>query len=380
LTNLAILGSTGSIGRQALDVARTLGLRAAALACKSDIRLMEEQVREFRPALAAVADERAAAELKVRVADTATRVVSGEAGLLETAALAETEVVLNALVGVSGLAPTLAALQTGKTVALANKETMVAGGELVKRQLTSGGALLPVDSEHSAIFQCLASGKRDEVTRLILTASGGPFFGRTRAQLDAVTPEQALRHPNWRMGPKITVDCATLMNKGLEVIEAAHLFDVPESKIDVLVHRESVVHSMVEFRDGTLLAQLGAPDMRLPIQYALTYPERLPSPAVRLDLLAAGALTFRPLDEETFPAVALCRRAYRIGGCAPAALSAANEEAVALFLAGHIKFTEIVELSKAAMDAAPPSPCERYEQVLAADGAARGSVHRLAGL
>ena len=354
--SLVLLGSTGSIGVQALEVAPGAGYTVTGLAAGSRVAPFEEQVRRFRPAAAAMYDEKAAADLRVRVRDLPVRVLAGMEGLCELAALPEADMVLNAVVGMVGLRPTLAAVEAGHDVALANKETLVAGGALVMDAAARRGVhLLPVDSEHSAIFQCLQgapphTGIEDRaLARLILTASGGPFFGRTAAQLETVTVEEALHHPNWSMGAKITVDSATMMNKGLELIEAHWLFSVPPECIDVVVHRESVVHSLVEYADHSVIAQLGVPDMRIPIQYALTWPRRLPSPVPRLDLAAFARLTFYAPDDAAFPAVNLCREALRRGGLYPAAVNAANEQAVALFLEGKIGFMQIARLAAGAL-------------------------------
>ncbi len=350
---LVILGSTGSIGTQALDVARQQGYTITALAAHSNAVLLEQQIREFRPRVAALFDVQAARDLRVRVGDLPVQILSGMDGLCELARQENADIVLNAVVGMVGLLPTLSALNAGHDVALANKETLVAGGELVMRTARERGVrLLPVDSEHSAIFQCLQATRggawtppspSDElgIQRLILTASGGPFFGFTKDDLKAVTLAQALNHPNWSMGPKITVDSATMMNKGLELIEAKWLFDLPQENIDIVVHRESVIHSLVEFADNSVLAQLGVPDMRIPIQYALTWPNRAPSSVPRLDLAEFAKLTFFAPDDEAFPMVSYCRRALMLGGAYPAAVNAANEAANAGFREGKIGFLQI---------------------------------------
>ena len=374
---VSILGSTGSVGLQTLDVVRGLGLRVCALAAHSSVGPLEDQIREFRPQLAAVFDPEAAKKLRTAVADLPVRIAQGMEGLCEAASLAEADIVLNAVVGMVGLRPTLAAVAAKKDVALANKETLVAGGALVMRAARENGVrILPVDSEHSAIFQCL-QGYPDPsfVSRLILTASGGPFFGMTREQLSSVTPEQALRHPNWSMGAKITIDSATMMNKGLEIMEASWLFGVPAEQIDVVVHRESVVHSLVEYADHSVIAQLGVPDMRIPIQYALTWPRRAPSPVRQLSLTDYGTLSFYPPDEETFRCLAACKRAARLGGLVPAAANGANEAAVELFLKKKITFPQIAELVTAAMENQPPAdePAS-VEQVFDADRKARDFV------
>ncbi len=359
--SLVLLGSTGSIGVQAIDVAAGAGYDVVGLAAGSRVAPFEEQVRRLKPAVAAMYDEAAAKELRGRVRDLPVRVLAGMDGLCELAALPQADMVLNAVVGMVGLRPTLAAVEAGHDVALANKETLVAGGALVTAEVQKRGVhLLPVDSEHSAIFQCLQgepphnNTQERALARLILTASGGPFFGKTAAELEKVTVEDALRHPNWSMGAKITVDSASMMNKGLELIEAHWLFDMPPERIDIVVHRESVVHSLVEYADHSVVAQLGVPDMRIPIQYALTWPHRLPSPVPRLDLTAYGKLTFCAPDDAVFPGMNLCREALKRGGLYPAAVNAANEEAVALFLQGKIAFPRIAGLVSEALTLALP--------------------------
>lgn len=380
MKKLSLLGSTGSIGTQALQVVQNLREQGekwevAALAARSSVNRLEEQARKFHPEVVAVFDEGAALSLRQSLRDTDIQVLSGMEGLCEAAAWPEADLTLNAVVGMVGLQPTLAALQAGKALALANKETLVAGGAIVmeaarKRNLP----ILPVDSEHSAIFQCLQGcPERGALKKLVLTASGGPFFGRSRQELAGVTREQALRHPNWDMGAKITIDSATMMNKGLEVMEASWLFDLPEHRIEVVVHRESVIHSMVEYQDNAVVAQLGVPDMAVPIQYALTYPLRMPSPAGELDLCALGKLTFYPPDREAFPCLELCREALRRGGLVPAAANGANEQAVALFLEGKIGFLDIPRLVEAAMDRQAPGVVT-LEAVLEADREARAFV------
>ena len=367
--SLVLLGSTGSIGVQALEVAQGAGYRVAALAAGSRVEPFEEQIRRYRPAAAAMFDEKAAADLKVRVRDLPVRITAGMEGLCELAALPEADMVLTAVVCMVGQLPTLAAVRAGHDVALAKKETLVAGGALVMDAVARRGVkLLPVDSEHSAIFQCLQGRPPREraLKRLILTASGGPFFGKSAAELERVTVQDALRHPNWSMGAKITIDSATMMNKGLELIEARWLFDVDPKDIDIVVHRESVVHSLIEYTDHSVIAQLGVPDMRIPIQYALTWPERLPSPVPRLDLAAYQKLTFFAPDYETFPCMTYCREAITWGGLYPAAVNAANEEAVALFLAGRIGFTAIPRLVASALDLTLPAG-DTAEAVLEAD-------------
>lgn len=380
MKKLSLLGSTGSIGTQALQVVQNLREQGekwevAALAARSSVNRLEEQARKFHPEVVAVFDEGAALSLRQSLRDTDIQVLSGMEGLCEAAAWPGADLTLNAVVGMVGLQPTLAALQAGKALALANKETLVAGGAIVmeaarKRNLS----ILPVDSEHSAIFQCLQGcPERGALKKLVLTASGGPFFGRSRQELAGVTREQALRHPNWDMGAKITIDSATMMNKGLEVMEASWLFDLPEHRIEVVVHRESVIHSMVEYQDNAVVAQLGVPDMAVPIQYALTYPLRMPSPAGELDLCALGKLTFYPPDREAFPCLELCREALRRGGLVPAAANGANEQAVALFLEGKIGFLDIPRLVEAAMDRQDPGVVT-LETVLEADQEARAFV------
>ena len=373
---LSILGSTGSIGKQTLEVAQALGLPVAALTANRSVALLEQQARAVRPQLAVLVDEAAAADLRVRLADTPIRVASGFEGVMEAATLAEADTVVTAVVGVAGLEPTLAAIGQGKRIALANKETMVCAGDLVMDQADRFGAeIIPVDSEHSAIFQCLQGSKsRGEVRRLILTASGGPFYGYSREQLACVTRAQALRHPNWEMGAKITVDSATLMNKGLELIEAMRLYRMPPEKISIVVHRESIVHSLVEYCDNAILAQLGAPDMRLPIQYALTWPERTAGPATPLDLLSCPPLTFASPDYDTFQCLSLAIQAARAGGIMPAVLSGANEVAVELFLRDEIGFLDIPRLVGQAMEQLKQVQHPVLADILEADRTARQAV------
>ncbi|MDD5937457.1 MAG: 1-deoxy-D-xylulose-5-phosphate reductoisomerase [Clostridiales bacterium] len=370
---ISLLGSTGSIGRQSLEVAEALGLTVTALTANRSTALLEEQCRRFRPQLAVCMDTAAAADLKLRLADTGIRVASGMEGLVEAATLDGTDVVLTAVMGMVGLQPTLAALKLGRRVALANKETLVCAGELVMDTARRfGGTVVPVDSEHSAIFQSLQGCRdRGEVRRLILTASGGPFFGRKREELEHVTVAQALNHPNWSMGAKITVDSATMMNKGLEVIEAMRLYHMPLEKISVVIHRESIIHSLVEYCDNAILAQLGSADMRLPIQYALTWPERTEGPAKPLDLLTCPPLTFAPPDYENFPCLALAREAARTGGTATAILNGANEVAVGRFLAGEISFGDIPRRVERALRSVACVQNPSLEDVLEADAAAR---------
>lgn len=348
---ITILGSTGSIGRQTLSVADELGLRVAALTAERNVDLMEAQCRKYRPKLAVLADEAAAEELKVRLADMNIRVLAGAEALCEAAALPEADTVVVAVCGFAALRPTLTAIHAKKRIALANKETMVCAGEIMQSAVRESGAeIIPVDSEHSAIFQCLMGCRdRAEIKRLILTCSGGPFFGKTRENLACMTKSDALRHPNWKMGAKITVDCATLMNKGLEIIEAMRLYELPLSKVTAVIHRQSVVHSLVEFVDGAVLAQLGVPDMRIPIGLAMTYPNRAHNPAPALDLLTCGPLTFDSIDETAFPCFALAKQAAQTGGTACTAMNAANEEAVGLFLQDKIGFYDIADAVEAAL-------------------------------
>lgn len=373
---LSVLGSSGSIGRQALDVAEVCGHEVAAITVNRSAPMAEEQARRFRPRLAVAVDEDAAADLRTRLADTEVKVLSGREGLLEAASLPGADTVVTAIVGVAGLEPTLAAIACGKRIALANKETLVCAGELVMARAREAGAeIVPVDSEHSAIFQCLQGCRdRGEVRRLILTASGGPFFGWSREELARVTKAQALKHPNWAMGAKITIDSATLMNKGLEVIEAMHLYRMPPEKISVVVHRESIIHSLVEYCDNAMLAQLGAPDMRLPIQYALTYPGRVSGPSTPLDLWNCGPLTFGTPDLEAFPCLALALEAAKTGGTAGAILNGANEGAVAQFLAGKIGFLDIPAKVEKALSQIKAVQNPAMQDILDADRAAREIV------
>ena len=373
---ISILGSTGSIGRQSLEVIAACGMRVAALTANSSVKQLEEQARKFHPELAVMMDESAAADLRVRLADTDIRVAGGMEGLLEASVIPSADTVITAVVGMVGLRPTLAAIREGKRIGLANKETLVCAGTLVLEEAKDYGAeIIPVDSEHSALFQCLQGNRdRGEVKRLILTCSGGPFYGKKAAELKDMTREDALRHPNWSMGAKITVDSATLMNKGLEVIEAMHLYHMPPEKISVVVHRESIIHSLVEYCDNAMIAQLGAPDMRLPIQYALTFPKRMPGPATELDLWNCGPLTFGSPDLETFRCLDLALSAARTGGTAGAVLNGANEAAVAQFLAGKIGFLDIGEKVARAMEQVPVCANPGLTDVLEADRAAREAV------
>ena len=373
---VSILGSTGSIGRQTLDVVDQLGVRVGALTCGSDVERLTRQCQKYRPRLAVVGSEALAQRLRENLSGQDVEILWGREGLLKAAALEEADTVITAVVGMVGLEPTLAACRAGKRIGLANKETLVCAGELVMAEAAAHGAeIIPVDSEHSAIFQCLMGCRdRSQVRRLILTASGGAFYGKTRQQLRTAKKDEALRHPNWKMGPKITVDCATLMNKGLEVIEAMRLYDLPLEKVDVLIHRQSIVHSMVELNDGAVMAQMGTPDMRLPIQLAMTYPQRLPSPAPRLDLCACGGLTFCQPDTEQFPCLALARQCAGKGGNACAAMNGANEEAVAMFLRDEIGFYDIYNLVKLAVDQVPFLENPTLEQILETDRLARACV------
>ena len=375
---ISILGSTGSIGRQTLDVAQQLHLRVAAITAHASVERMEEQIRQFHPDLAVLTDEAAARDLRARVADTDTPVLGGPEALTEAAAAPEADTVVTAVVGMVGLRPTLAAIGEKKRIALANKETLVCAGELVMDAAEQAGAeIVPVDSEHSAIFQCLQGcADRREIRRLILTCSGGPFYGMSYDEVGKMTKEDALRHPNWTMGPKITVDCATLMNKGLEVIEAMRLYRLPLSQVSVVIHRQSIVHSLVEYRDGAVLAQLGTPDMRLPIRYAMTYPNRGENPAEPLDLLSCPPLTFAQPDRTAFPCLRLAEEAAAQGGTACAVLNGANEEAVRLFLADRIGFHDIPRLVAQARAEVAVVASPTLEDILEADRLARESVLR----
>ena len=378
--NVSILGSTGSIGRQSLDIiSRMEGVKVTALTAGSSVELMAQQCREFRPELAVMATEKAAAELKEALSDLNIRVSWGEQGLIEAATMENADCVITAVVGMVGLKPTLAAIRAGKRIGLANKETLVCAGELVMDEAEKHNVeIIPVDSEHSAIFQCLMGNHdRREVKRLILTCSGGPFYNKTPEELKTVTKADALKHPNWKMGAKITIDCATLMNKGLEVIEAMRLYRMPIEKVSVLVHRQSIVHSMVEYVDGAVMAQLGAPDMRLPIQLALTYPERMDCPVDPLDLTTCGALTFVHPDLDRFPCLALAYACGKKGGTACPAMNGANEEAVAMYLRDEIGFYDIYRLVSAAVEAVPFIQNPTLEQILEADRLAREAVRNL---
>lgn len=376
IKNISILGSTGSIGTQTFDVVDKLGLNVVALTASTNITLLEEQVRKYKPQLAVVFDEAKAKIFKENIKDTDTLVLSGMDGLIAAATIESAELVLNSVVGMVGLKPTIAAANAKKDIALANKETLVAGGTLVTDAVKSNGVkLLPVDSEHSAIFQCLQGMPNSKcLKKLILTASGGPFFGKTADELKSVTIEQALNHPNWSMGAKITVDSATMMNKGLEIIEASRLFDVSGDDIDVVVHRESIIHSMIEYSDNSVIAQLGLPDMRIPIQYAVTYPERYPSPVGELNLSQIGKLTFFEPDYDTFKCINACKKALSMGGAATAIANGANEEANMLFRQGKISFLDIGELVSGAVDNIKNFEPKTVDDVLSADMLARQYV------
>lgn len=378
--HISILGSTGSIGRQSLDVISKLeGVRVVALTAGSSVERMANQCRQFQPELAVMATKEAAGALKEAISDLPTRVSFGEEGLIEAATLSSADCVITAVVGMLGLKPTLAAIHAHKRIGLANKETLVCAGEIVMEEARKEGVeIVPVDSEHSAIFQCLmGSHSKREVKKILLTCSGGPFFGKTREELKSVTKADALKHPNWKMGAKITIDCATLMNKGLEVIEAMRLYDVPLEKIQVLIHRQSIVHSMVEFVDGAVMAQMGVPDMRLPIQLALTYPERTPCPVDALDL-TEKPLSFSHPDLEAFPCLALAMEAARKGGTACPVMNGANEEAVAMYLRDEIGFYDIYELVRGAMEAIPFQAKPTLDEILASDQAARAYIREKA--
>ena len=374
--SISVLGSTGSIGRQTLQVAEELGLRVAALTAGRQIDLLEQQARQFRPCLAAVYEESAARELRERLRGLPIEVMSGMEGLVAAAELAEADTVVTAVMGSVGLEPTLAAIRKKKRIALANKETLVCAGELVMAEAKKYGAeIVPVDSEHSAIFQSLQGCKdRGEIKRLLLTCSGGPFFGKTFAELEHMTAADALRHPNWIMGAKITIDSATLMNKGLEIIEAMRLYGLPLAQVEAVIHRQSIVHSLVEFRDGAMLAQLGTPDMKLPIRYALTYPYRAETPDRTLDLLSCGALTFSAPDEETFPCLRIAKECAAAGGTACAIMNGANEAAVAQFLRGEIGFNDIPRRVEQALSRVAVKYQPSLGDILEADRSGREAV------
>jgi len=369
---ISILGSTGSIGRQALEVCESLGLRVISIAAGSNASLLEEQVRKYRPKVAALHDEEAASRLKAAVADTPCKVLGGLDGVIEAITHEETDTVLTSVVGIAGLVPTLKAIEAGKDIALSNKETLVTAGSIVMKKAEERGVkILPVDSEHSAIFQCLAGNRREDARKILLTASGGPFRGYTPQQMRDVTPEQALRHPNWSMGAKITIDSASLMNKGLEVIEAMWLFGMKPDDIEVVIHKESIIHSMVEFADGSIMAQLGAADMRIPIQLALTWPERVENAFRRVSLAEVGTLTFEKPDMESFPCLGLAYSAAKTGGTMPAAMNAANEVAVASFLRKEIRFLQIPEIIRQVMEEHRPNTRPSLDDIIDTDLASR---------
>ena len=376
---VSILGSTGSIGRQSLDIIDNLGLPVAALTAGTNVERMAQQCRKYQPKLAVMSTEIAANQLKNAIADLPVQIMWGEEGLIAAATVEEADCVITAVVGMVGLKPTLAAIRAGKRIGLANKETLVCAGQLVMAEAKANHVeIIPVDSEHSAIYQCLmGAGEKREIKRILLTCSGGPFYGKTKEELGIVTKADALRHPNWKMGAKITIDCATLMNKGLEVIEAMRLYDLPLEQVDVLIHRQSIVHSMVEFVDGAVMAQLGSPDMRLPIQLAMTYPERMACPAPALDLTTCGPLTFSAPDMEAFPCLALARECAQKGGTACPVMNGANEEAVALFLDDKISFYDIYDLVKKAVETVPFIQDPTLDEILESDRLARLAVRQV---
>lgn len=375
MKNISILGSTGSIGTQTLEVADiTNEYKISALTAHKNVSLMEEQIRKYKPVVVCMTDENSAKDLKVRVKDTNTKVLSGIDGVCECASLSEGETVVTAIVGIAGLKPTMSAIKAGKRIALANKETLVTAGEIVMSAAKENNVeILPVDSEHSAIFQSI-SNQNKFLKKIIITASGGPFFGKERSELSDVTPQMALKHPNWSMGAKITIDSATLVNKGLEIIEAMHLFNIPVEQIQPIVHRESIIHSMVEFCDGSVIAQLGVPDMKLPISYALSYPERTVPVSNELDLISVGKLSFYDIDNEAFPSVNLAKKAANAGGVMCAVYNGANEAAVELFLNNKCRFTDITELIEKAMDKCPEVKTPTLEDIFMADNFAREIV------
>ncbi|MBP3380231.1 MAG: 1-deoxy-D-xylulose-5-phosphate reductoisomerase [Ruminococcus sp.] len=378
MKRVAILGSTGSIGTQSVEVCEKHGLRITALAAHSSVDMLEEQARKFKPECVALYNEEKYGELKSRLADTNIKVLCGMEGLCEIAAMEENDIVLNSVVGMVGLLPTLTAIEAGKDVALANKETLVAGGTLVTSLAREKGVMIyPVDSEHSAIFQCLQGNKREQLNKIILTASGGPFFGFTYEQLKNVTKAQALRHPNWDMGNKITIDSATLMNKGLEFIEAKWLFDLEPEQIEIVVHRQSVIHSAVEYKDYAVIAQLGVPDMKIPIQYSLLYPDRVECPTKPLSLTDYGTLTFAKPDLDTFKCLSAAIEAITRGGAYPCLVNSANEEAVRAFLNDEIRFIQIGEIVSSVLEKFPYSEIKSYEDVMSADRTARDYVRHI---
>lgn len=376
--SIAVLGSTGSIGVQSLDVAEKSGYKVKALTANKDFRKLEDQIRKFKPEFAALSDIAAAAELKLRVRDTNTKVYSGTEGVEMCASVSDADTVIDSIVGLAGLRPALAALKSGKSLALANKEALVAGGHLVlDAAKETGKEILPVDSEHSAIFQCLQGKPLNKaLKKIILTASGGPFFGKSKDELKNVTAADALKHPTWDMGAKITIDSASMFNKGLELIEAHFLFGVEPENIDILVHRESIIHSMIEYNDNSVIAQMGVSDMRIPIQYALTYPERFPSPAQELNLAKIGNLTFYEPDYEVFECLGICREAIKKGGLYPAAINSANEEANRLFREGKIGFLDIARLIRTAFDVTPDKKDFTTDDIFLTDKVVRETVNR----
>ncbi len=377
---LCILGSTGSIGTQALESSSHLGIEVTAIAAGSRIDILEEQIRRYGPQYCAVADERKALDLKVRVSDTSTKIISGKCCCEEISSLSKCDTVLNAITGIAGLLPTIAAIKEKKNIAIANKETLVSAGDIVNRLIEENHVvMLPVDSEHCAIHQCIDGKNKNEISKLIITASGGSMFGKTREQLNNVTVKEALTHPNWSMGRKITIDSSTLVNKGLELIEAIRLFGIPEERIDILVHRESIVHSMASFVDGSVMAQMAVPDMRLCIQYALTYPKKCAGLTPVLNLAEIGRLSFYNVDEEAFPSVGYARRAIRQGGVMPAVFNAANEACVDLFLNEKIRLTDIFDLIEYALDSFSLLNCEAsLEKIIESDCEARRLVYKKA--
>ena len=378
MKTISVLGATGSVGTQALDVARSRGYAVDFISANRDTVGAESAVREFKPQIVAMADERAAKDLAVRIADTGTKVLSGEGGVLEGIALSRSDVAVNSIIGEAGLLPSLAVIDSGKRLALANKESLVIAGEIVmKRAREKGVEILPVDSEHSAIYQSLKSGKISEIKRIFLTASGGPFYGRTREELSRVTLADTLAHPTWKMGKKITVDSATLMNKGFEVIEAAHLFNTPPEKIEVLVHRESILHSAIEYLDNSVIGEMSVPDMRMCVQYAVDYPERCESVAKPLDLISVGKLTFSAPDTEAFPLLSLAARAMSDGGAMPAILNAADEVAVGAFLSEKIGFLDISDVVIKTYELMNGRRGGSVEELIAADREARGIAEKI---
>jgi len=374
---ISLLGSTGSIGRQTLDVAEALGLQVLSLSADKSIELLEEQTRKFKPKIVAVYNEDAARDFSVRVADMDVKVVSGMGGLIEAACVDGAQTVVTAVVGTIGLLPTLAAIKLSRRIALANKETLVCAGKLVmKAAKEHGSEIIPVDSEHSALFQCLQGENPKTIKKLILTASGGPFRGKSRSELVDVTPEMALRHPNWSMGKKISIDSSTLMNKGLEFIEAVHMFDISPDKIEVVVHPQSIIHSMVEYTDSSVIAQLSQTDMCLPIQYAITYPKRMPSPTQALDFSKLMSLSFEAPDFEVFPCLPLAIKSAKLSGTAPAVLNAANEAAVELFLEHKLSFYGIYEAVSSALEEIRNIPNPTLDDIIIAGEAAKAFVNK----